>query len=74
MNIYGSKVIWGTPLEIKPITGLPEGKVRIRLRAGHVAIAFVKAPEGLRAFALKGDAETWSPSCELGRNIRVQRQ
>lgn len=58
--------------EPMPLKGFPPGKVRICLRPGEWANAFVKTADGLRAFYVEAKNGCWMPGPEIARNLRVE--
>lgn len=66
----GIKVVWGVPKEIKPIIGLPSGKVRLRLRNTSVGRVFVHTTEGIHHFVILDNGETWGLMAQ-GRNQTI---
>ena len=56
-----------------PLKGWPPGKltiVRIRLRKGCFAIAYVRHPGGIRQYTIKEQGGYWVPGFEQGQNFR----
>lgn len=58
----------------KPITGLPPGKVRLRMRASDFAKAYVRDSMGIRQFVLEDNGMTWAVGIEHGSNRRLGNQ
>ncbi len=77
LPIYrGLKIVHGVPLEIKPISGAPLGKYRLRLRAKDVAKLFVKTATGIRALLLEDKGDSWlaRPDLWVSENERHVRR
>lgn len=70
IRIYGENPVFGVQ-EPRKITGLPPGKVRLRMRAQTFAVAYVKQPNGIRAFYLRHAGDQWEASFEMGRNLTL---
>lgn len=58
----------------KPLRRFPEGKIRIRMRAGEFAKAFVRTGAvGIRVFSIKDTGMFWEPYHQLGVNYTASR-
>ena len=70
LQIVGTQVVYGVRAP-KPITGLPAGRVRIRMRKEAATKAYVRLPEGggIRCFILEDKGDTWAAFIEEGANI-----
>ena len=54
---------------VEPLKGFPEGKRRIRMRAGKFVLVYVRPPSGgIREFAISDVGGYWTPAIELGAN------
>lgn len=69
----GIKVVWGCPSEIKPITGVPEGKMRLKFSNKSAARLFVKTAHAIREFILEDHGDTWFANPRL-RQRHVERR
>jgi len=70
--IHGRKPpIFGIPLEMKPIEGLPSGKIRLRLRPSDFAKVFVKTDSGIIGYHLRDNGDKWSAIYPFGVNQRI---
>lgn len=69
----GEKIVWGSTVEIKPITNTPEGRQRLRLRHKRVAKLYVKTATGIKGFYVldKGDHWEVSDSLSFGSNTTI---
>ena len=54
----GLKAVLGIR-DLRPIVGAPEGKQRIRMRVNDFARLYVRTADGLRAFILTDNGDTW---------------
>lgn len=68
----GIRVVFGVPAENKPITGAPEGKMRLKFSNQGAARLFVKTAHTIREFILEDHGETWfaNPRLTQRRNDR----
>jgi len=68
----GIKVVWGVPKEIRVVIGGPIGRIRLRLRNHHPALAYIKTGDGIRVFVLEDLGACWGINLNLeqGRNVR----
>ena len=66
----GLTIVFGV-VPVRPIVGLPHGKVRVRLRNNDFARVFVRNGYGTRQFVIGVNEEgMWYPAAEQGRNVR----
>jgi hypothetical protein len=70
-RIFGPKLVFGVPVIIKPIVGLPPGKVKVRFRNTSVACVFIRGDYGIRQFYLEDKGDHWYPCFEVARNYRL---
>jgi hypothetical protein len=76
MIFNGVRVVWGIPMELKPVTGLsemPHFHFRLKLRPKAPASVYMRTEDGLREFILKDCGDHWEPAFEVGRNYRPGR-
>jgi hypothetical protein len=74
MKVHGIAIVWGIH-EPRPITNLPDGvtKVRLRLRAEDAASATLRTAAGVHRYSLKwGGDDTWELHREIGCNLACQ--
>ncbi len=57
------------PANPRPLRGFPEGEVRLRLRQGDFAQAFVRVPGGIRRFLVHEKDGHWQPFMEMAANL-----
>ena len=69
----GLPVVWGCPIELKPITGAPEGKMRLKFSNNGPARLFVKTASAIREFILEDHGETWFANPRLTQR-RMERR
>lgn len=71
----GLRVVCGVPADIKPITGVPEGKMCLRLRGDAIAQLFVRTKTGTRKMLLEDKGDTWLARADMtvAQNIRRPR-
>jgi len=69
MILYKLPAVWGIT-EPKPWREVPAGKVRIRMRAGRFASAFVKTPTGITEYYIMADGDFWVLGFKCAQNIR----
>ena len=69
MATFGTKFVFGHQ-EPRPITNLPSGKARLRLRGDDFAQVFVKTDDGIRRCYLKDAGENWE-AMEVARNTNL---
>lgn len=58
----------------KPITGLPPGRVKLRMRNKDFAMLYVKDSIGIRQFLIEDNGLTWAVSYEQGSNRKIGSQ
>lgn len=68
----GTKVIWGIPLKVLPVTNCPLGAMKLRFRSKSEGRAYFRTPDGIRAFILEDKGDHWEPCIEIGRNLRKE--
>ena len=52
-----------------PLSGFPEGKIRLRIRPDEYVLARVKTEDGIREFYVEEKGGFWVPFKEVGRNM-----
>ncbi|GEM_PF-4744956 len=73
-RVYGTQMplIFGARA-LKPITDLPAGaKVRVRMRTGKIAVAFVKTADGITEYILLDNGDTWALGPRKAANARIE--
>ena len=68
----GTAYIFGVPDEVKPIHGLPRGKMRLRLRHREWAKVFVRAENSIVGFHLVNCGSHWALGAKVGENHRAR--
>ena len=66
----GLKCVLNFPKEIKPITDVPDGKHRLKMRPGCAVRLFVRTANGIHRFWLEDLGDTWKARKE-GCNVRL---
>lgn len=59
--------VYGVVPEL-PLSGFPEGRIKIRMRPNNFARAHVFSKTGVREFFVRIVDGTWQPSVEIGSN------
>ena len=67
----GKLLVFGIT-EIKPLSGFPEGRVKIKMRHNNAATAHIKTDNGIRQFFVVEEDGKWTPGPELGANHRIK--
>lgn len=70
MIIKGRNLVTGIK-PMKPIEGLPPGKVRIRQRATTAMKVYVRDDRSTRCFLCIDAGDVWKADIETGRNVRL---
>jgi hypothetical protein len=68
----GLSIVWGIPMDVKPIKYAPEGRQKVRFRSQRPAVLHVLTSDGVRQFRLVDRGDHWAPFAEFGRNLRPQ--
>jgi len=72
MATAGNEFLFGIQDCRLPLAGFPEGRKRIRIRAGEFITVAVRPPEGgVRVFYVDEKRGKWYRSVEIGRNVEV---
>lgn len=67
---YGKfRIVFGVPPVIKEITGLPEGRCRLRLRNTDAAKVFIHTVNGIEKYALEDCGDTWKVRLDMRQGI-----
>lgn len=69
----GLRVVCGVHSETKPIAGVPEGKMRLRMRRDALALLFVRTHDGMRKFLLEDRGDTWHARSDLIQSANIRR-
>lgn len=69
----GLRVVCGLQEQLKPIAGVPEGKMRLRLRRDALAQLFVRTRDGLRTFLLEDRGDVWFARGDLIQSANIRR-
>ena len=69
----GLRVVCGVPADTKPIAGVPEGKMRLRLRHAALAVLFVRTRAGIRKFLLEDCGDTWRARADWSKAANIRR-
>jgi len=67
----GKLLVFGIT-EIKPLSGFPEGRIKIKVRHNEFVRIYVKTNNGIRLFCVKEENGKWLPDAEVGRNHRIE--
>lgn len=70
MIVKGMHLVFGIQ-PMKPIEGLPPGKVRIRQRPRSAMKVYVRDDRSIRCFFCIDAGDVWKAAVETGRNVRL---
>ena len=62
IRLNGIKLVWGIPVECKPVLGWqrdPVQRMRFRFRAGKAGLCWLRTSRGITECILRDDGETW---------------
>jgi hypothetical protein len=63
----GTEIVIGVQHPL-PLSGFPNGAIKIKQRVGRAVKIYVRINKSIRCFVVKKVAGLWCPAFEIGRN------